>query len=1083
MYANYSHFIDRAEVRVFHIDQSLESTPLDVVEIGADGIGLWLPPIVRFVAPVSELAYVLRAYGKDGNFDETRPQLLQVVHDVADSTERMRRKTSTMNMPPLFSAYGENSLSLHNIGLGSGTVNVRGSGMPPDHQVWVAGHPVPTDAGGNFVAEEILPTGTHTVEVAVIDESGSGELYLRDLEFKSDDWFWVGMADFTVSAGDVSGPADLLTGANSDFDINSGADARLAFFVNGKFGEHWQLTASADTQEGAIGDLFSNFMDKSPDALLRRIDADYYYPTFGDDSTIAEMAPTMGKFFVRLSDGDNHGQWGSFKIGYMNNELAQVDRGLYGANLHYQSDSTTGFGEQRYAIDAFAAEPGTVASRDEFRGTGGSLYFLRRQDILQGSERVRIELRDKTSGIVTGVVNLMPAMDYDVDYLQGRIVLAEPLSSSVDDGLLVRSNAVSGNEAFLVVRYEYTPGFDDLDAIAVGGQAHYWFGERVKLGVTSSASEEGGDDSSLTGADLTLRLSAETWLKVQQADSEGLVSAPLLSSDGGFDFSGYDPSAFVNARATANRADLSLASNDLLNFGNMQFTFYTQDVDAGYSAPGLTALTDTRNYGGTFNLPLGETFNLAAKVDNRIQEQGLETKTQEVNIGYQVADHWQLSAGYRKDSRMDRSPVVALTQEQGERADAVLQLRYDSMTDWQAYAFTQDTVSVTGDRQENARTGFGGSYRVSERLNIDAEISDGDLGSGGNLGSNYLHSERTSLYLNYALQNDADNDRLRAAPGAGGNLVAGIKSRIADSTSVYLEERYQHSKTMNGLTHGTGITFAPSQKWNLGFNTDIGTLVDLQSGAETRRFAGGLQLAFGSEGLQVSSGIEYRNDDAEQFDLGTTERTTWLFRNNFKYQVNRDARLLGKLNYSDSDSSLGTFYDGGFTEASLGYAYRPIQNDRLNALVKYTYFHNIPTTGQVSLQNTSAEFVQKSHIAAVDVTYDITPRFTVGGKYAYRLGQVSLDRENPDFFDNNASLYVVRGDYRFGEHWEFLVEGRMLDMPDLNESRSGALTTVSRYLGDHLKIGIGYNFTDFSDDLTDLSFDHHGVFLNLVGTM
>ena len=46
----------------------------------------------------------------------------------------------------------------------------------------------------------------------------------------------------------------------------------------------------------------------------------------------------------------------------------------------------------------------------------------------------------------------------------------------------------------------------------------------------------------------------------------------------------------------------------------------------------------------------------------------------------------------------------------------------------------------------------------------------------------------------------------------------------------------------------------------------------------------------------------------------------------------------------------------------------------------------------------------------------------------------------------------------------------MLDMPDLNEQRSGALLAVYRYVGDHFKVGVGYNFTDFSDDLTDLSF-------------
>jgi predicted porin len=194
-------------------------------------------------------------------------------------------------------------------------------------------------------------------------------------------------------------------------------------------------------------------------------------------------------------------------------------------------------------------------------------------------------------------------------------------------------------------------------------------------------------------------------------------------------------------------------------------------------------------------------------------------------------------------------------------------------------------------------------------------------------------------------------------------------------------------------------------------------------------------------------------------------------------------RLLGKFNHSDSESSLGTFYDGGFTEAVFGYAYRPIHHDRINALVKYTYFYNVPTTDQISLQNIAAEFIQKSHIVAVDVTYDITQNLSIGGKYAYRLGQISLDRDNPEFFDNNASLYVIRSDYRFRKNWEVLVEARLLDMPDLNDSKMGALATVSRYLGDHLKIGLGYNFTDYSDDLTDLSFDHHGIFLNLTGSM
>ncbi len=137
----------------------------------------------------------------------------------------------------------------------------------------------------------------------------------------------------------------------------------------------------------------------------------------------------------------------------------------------------------------------------------------------------------------------------------------------------------------------------------------------------------------------------------------------------------------------------------------------------------------------------------------------------------------------------------------------------------------------------------------------------------------------------------------------------------------------------------------------------------------------------------------------------------------------------------------------------------------------------------MTTQGTAAQFIQRSHVLALDVSYDLTQKWSVGGKYAYRRGEVSLDREDPEFFDNSAHLFILRTDYRFLRNWELLAEGRMLDLPDLNERRSGALLTLYRYLGNHFKVGIGYNFTDFSEDLTDLSYDHHGFFLNVLGTL
>ena len=73
MYTNYSHFIDRAEVRILEKGQSLEAEPLDVIAIDSDAIALWEPSSYAIRATLKELSYVLRAYGDDGRFDETRP--------------------------------------------------------------------------------------------------------------------------------------------------------------------------------------------------------------------------------------------------------------------------------------------------------------------------------------------------------------------------------------------------------------------------------------------------------------------------------------------------------------------------------------------------------------------------------------------------------------------------------------------------------------------------------------------------------------------------------------------------------------------------------------------------------------------------------------------------------------------------------------------------------------------------------------------------------------------------------------------------------------------------------------------------
>ncbi len=48
-------------------------------------------------------------------------------------------------------------------------------------------------------------------------------------------------------------------------------------------------------------------------------------------------------------------------------------------------------------------------------------------------------------------------------------------------------------------------------------------------------------------------------------------------------------------------------------------------------------------------------------------------------------------------------------------------------------------------------------------------------------------------------------------------------------------------------------------------------------------------------------------------------------------------------------------------------------------------------------------------------------------------------------------------------------------------AREGWLVGLDRVIGKNFRIGVGYNFTDFSDDMTNLRYDNKGWFLNIVG--
>ncbi len=91
--------------------------------------------------------------------------------------------------------------------------------------------------------------------------------------------------------------------------------------------------------------------------------------------------------------------------------------------------------------------------QDELQGDGTSgLYRLSRSPIVIGSDKLRIEMRDRFE--ITRVVEtreLSRFIDYDLDYERGTVFFKEPVPSR-DQNL---------NPVFIVADYEVRTGGDD----------------------------------------------------------------------------------------------------------------------------------------------------------------------------------------------------------------------------------------------------------------------------------------------------------------------------------------------------------------------------------------------------------------------------------------------------------------------------------------------------------------------------------------------------------------------------------------------------------------------------------------------
>jgi hypothetical protein len=189
--------------------------------------------------------------------------------------------------------------------------------------------------------------------------------------------------------------------------------------------------------------------------------------------------------------------------------------------------------------------------------------------------------------------------------------------------------------------------------------------------------------------------------------------------------------------------------------------------------------------------------------------------------------------------------------------------------------------------------------------------------------------------------------------------------------------------------------------------------------------------------------------------------------------------LASRFNYSNTQDYLSSQDGAKFTEVNVGFAYRPYNSTKWAFFGRYTYLYDLSTLGQEILNGSSYD--QKSQVVSFESVYKLNEKLELALKYALRNGEARYGRGSGEWFDSRTSFYAGQVRYDVLYKWHGLVEYRALEVKE-GGAKQGYLVGVDRDITKNFRMGIGYNFTNFSDDLTKLDYKYKGWFVNFLGT-
>ncbi len=919
----------------------------------------------------------------------------------------------------------------------------------PSNTVTVNGQTATVQSDGRFTAPITMPTGRSELVVEATDTQGFSGAIRRDIEVTDTKMFILAFADGKF--GQIQGKG-YIQGAGMESSSEFYTEGRVAYYLKGVIAGKYLITSAFDSGTGDLSDMLSDLDQSGNDRLLTNLDPDKLYPVYGDSSTLVHDVQSQGKFYLAVESDELKAVAGNFPVSFSDTELAAYNRTLYGARVAYQSLSRSRYGQPDTQVAVFISQVSQLHVRDELRATGGSLYYLSHRDIIEGSEQISIVVRDKNTGLTVSRHPQQQNVDYTIKYNEGRLLFNRPISSTESDGLLVDAELLGGNPVSIEVDYETELG--GFEQLAGGTRVRQQLGDHVAVGGTYVKDELNGGEYELTGTDVEVRLSQGTRLVAELAQSTGSDARTFRSNDGGLTYNEITSGSIEGGQAWKLAAEVDVG--EWFGMANrLRAGGYLKRLEEGFISNGNSQEAATEKTGLYVNLQATARNKIMARMDTD-ETLGLspsENTTSTLQVQHS-AGRFDVTGEYQSKENQDSNGL------QTNAASMAAELR----------ARLTDSLSATAEQQitlegaDNDQTSLGLEYQLTNSLALHGKGVQGDRGHAAELGISF-HRDGNRIYLTERMSQDRSGHG-NLSTIFGGETPFGRKGKVY--TEYQWENADQGDRNVSILGAQQQWQLKPGLQFLLSGETGV---IDADAGDTSRySLAAGLRYTHAA-GLTATTRNELRRE------WGVQNLRQFLTTNHLELKLNPDYTLLGKYRYSITHDHQDDSIQARFEERSLGIAYRPIGHDRFNALARYTR-----QSDQRPLNLVGTNYDEMSQeVASVEWSYELTSKLEWVDKLAVRIREEqSADypvRETTTFLNINRLNYRVRPRIELG------AEYRLLSVDETNDQRHGWATELSWRVMEHMRVGGGYNFTDFSDnEFSTNDYTVHGWFLRLQGT-